>query len=493
MLINKINESFSYCEGTKDELNTAFNFLKVYDPSTKYDRLVQIGVRSPYKCFGSMQCGKLLVYNGHIGLIDSNYKPVTYKDDVIEFKGILDTLKLPFKPYDYQIKAAGYALLYKRALLKSCTSSGKSLIISMIIEFFRRKGLKGVLIVPNINLLTQFKSDIESYGLTDLYNEIQIHGDGNKSNFDTVLTISTWQSLVDEKRTNFDFIICDEVHRFASDVTSDIIQRCTSTPIRLGFTGTLPENPVDKMMLLGLFGEPYTVITSRELIERGLGCPVSIKSIVINYDNESKAEFRECSDYQKQLQYIIDHQKRNELIVKICTKLSLNNQNSLVLFQRTNHGKQLFIDIMKTLYPDINVENKDIVGKKSLEFQKQYNVFFLNGEQDSKTREEVRHILEDIPNAILLSNYSLLSTGVSIKALKNLILASPMKAFTTVSQSLGRLMRLHKDKKEAFVYDIVDNFSFRRPSGIFWKQYQHRISSSYEPEDFGVTEVPVNF
>lgn len=122
MLINKINESFSYCEGTKEELTTAFNFLKVYDPSTKYDRLVQIGVRSPYKCFGSMQHNKLLVYNGHIGLIDSNYKPVTYKDDVIKFRDTLKEMPLPFEPYDYQIKAAGYAIMYRRALLKSCTS-----------------------------------------------------------------------------------------------------------------------------------------------------------------------------------------------------------------------------------------------------------------------------------------------------------------------------------------------------------------------------------
>lgn len=411
--------------------------------------------------------------------------------DDLSHKKVISKTKIPEQEYlDFEISDPN-GLYIQNGIIHH--NSGKSLVISMILEYYRRKGLKGVLIVPNINLLTQFKADIESYGLDDLYNEIQVHGDGNKSNFDTVLTISTWQSLVDEKRTNFDFIICDEVHRFASDVTSDIIQRCTATPIKLGFTGTLPENPVDKMMLLGLFGEPKTIITSKELIGRGLGCPVSIKSIILNYNNVSKAEFRECTDYQKQLQYIIDHQRRNEIIVRLCTGLSSKNQNSLVLFQRTNHGKQLFMDIMKKLYPDVNVENKDIVGKKSLEFQKQYNVFFLNGEQDSKTREEVRHILEDIPNAILVSNFALLSTGVSIKALKNLILASPMKAFTTVSQSLGRLMRLHKDKKEAFVYDIVDNFSYKKPSGIFWKQYQHRIESSYNPEDFKVTEIKMDF
>lgn len=120
--ITKINESFSYCDGTKEELATAFNSLKIYDPSTKYDRLVQIGIRSPYKCFGSMQQGKLLIYNGHTHLVDSAYKQPTFKDDVIEFKNILKDMNLPFEPYDYQIRAVGYALLYKRALLKSCTS-----------------------------------------------------------------------------------------------------------------------------------------------------------------------------------------------------------------------------------------------------------------------------------------------------------------------------------------------------------------------------------
>ena len=83
--ITKINESFSCCDGTKEELATAFNSLKIYDPSTKYDRLVQIGIRSPYKCFGSMQQGKLLIYNGHTHLVDSTYKQPTFKDDVIEF------------------------------------------------------------------------------------------------------------------------------------------------------------------------------------------------------------------------------------------------------------------------------------------------------------------------------------------------------------------------------------------------------------------------
>lgn len=91
--------------------------------------------------------------------------------------------------------------------------------------------------------------------------------------------------------------------------------------------------------------------------------------------------------------------------------------------------------------------------------------------------------------SILIAPYQVMSTGVSIKNLHTLIFASPLKAFTTISQSLGRLMRKHKNKTESVVIDIVDNFGIRKPSGIFYSQYKHRLSSSYIPEEFSVKEI----
>lgn len=90
--------------------------------------------------------------------------------------------------------------------------------------------------------------------------------------------------------------------------------------------------------------------------------------------------------------------------------------------------------------------------------------------------------------SILIAPYQVMSTGINIKNLHTLIFASPLKAFTTISQSLGRLMRKHKDKKESVVIDIVDNFGVRRNGGIFYSQYRHRLSSSYIPEEFTVKE-----
>lgn len=91
-------------------------------------------------------------------------------------------------------------------------------------------------------------------------------------------------------------------------------------------------------------------------------------------------------------------------------------------------------------------------------------------------------------NNILVANTALLSTGVNIKRLHNLVMASPLKSYTTISQSIGRLVRLHESKSEANVYDIVDDLGTRTHTGVFWKQYQERLAKSYNPENLPVTE-----
>lgn len=92
---------------------------------------------------------------------------------------------------------------------------------------------------------------------------------------------------------------------------------------------------------------------------------------------------------------------------------------------------------------------------------------------------------------ILISNYQILSTGVNIRKLHNCIFASPLKAYTTITQSIGRGMRLYEHKKLFNVIDIVDDFGIRKPGGIFWKQYIHRKNTSYNPEEFPIYEKDV--
>lgn len=505
--IKQLDESYSYVDSDSATLIKLNDFLKVERPGCWYDPLVKSGFKSPYDYFGSVQNGKLLVLNGHIQLLKTfgvEQLSLTSDFNKDELNSFLDSVKplLPFAPHDFQEKAFVESLLNVKQINKMCTSSGKSLTISLIAEFFRRQGKKGLLLVPNINLLTQFKDDIKDYNLTDLYNDTHVIGGGqNIKHFDNALTISTWQSLQNwhDDLSELDFVITDESHRFASTETSEIVKKTINCKYKWGFTGTLPEDPTMKMELIGLFGLPKTYITSRELIDRGLATPIKINSIIFNYSDMDKKLFKAASvkigraqsAYPQQLKFIKEHEKRGEFITNLTCKLR-SSGNTLVLFQHTEHGKTMFMDVMKKLYPDVEVQNKDITGKKSFEFQEKYGVYFLNGEDDAKTREMTRKILEEHSDATLIANFALLSTGVSIKKLHNMILASPLKSYTTVTQSIGRLMRLHFAKTVANVYDCIDDFGIRKSGGIFYKQYEHRKNTSYSPEEYPVYEVNFN-
>lgn len=495
MLVTKVNETYSVITGADWPFkNRIIDFLKVQRPDAYFNKLVKLGIQSPFKYFTAIKGDNLFIYNGHRYLLKSfGITPENESSGVqdAEIDSFVNSLKLPFKPYDYQLDTVKKCLKNNKALIKSCTGSGKSLSISIILEFFRRKGLKGILVVPNINLLTQFKNDIESYGLTELLNEVRLLGNGNDSDFTTAVTITTWQSMIDKipSKPKLDFIICDEVHRETGDTVSSILKESVNTKIKLGFTGTLPEDQVAKMMLLGLFGEPDTVITSKELIARGLASPVSIKAVMLNYPGNVCNQFRQIPDYQKQLKFIKENKARTEVILKIAVSMREKGKNTLVLFQHTEHGKQIYTDIINRLYPEIKLENGNITGRKSFEFQSKVNVYFMNGEQTGEVRERQRNIIENIDGGIIVANYAVMSTGVNMKKLHCLVLASPLKAFTTISQSLGRLMRKHESKKEAVVFDIVDNFG---KSCIFMKQYKHRLSASYIPEEFDVQTVKMD-
>lgn len=297
----------------------------------------------------------------------------------------------------------------------------------------------------------------------------------------------TYNLHVEDNHNYFAEDICvSNCHRFASEETGSIIKNTINCKYKLGFTGTIPEDQSQKMMLFGLFGLPKTYIRSSELIDRGLATPIKINAIIFEYTNIDKSILREAKNFQQKLKYLKEHEPRNEFIVNLSTKLK---GNSLVLFSHTEHGKTLFLEIMKQLHPDVEVQNKDITGKKSFEFQEQYGVYFLNGEDDAKTRERTRMILEEHDNAILVANYALLSTGVNIKKLHNLVMASPLKSYTTITQSIGRGMRLHESKKEFVIFDLVDDLGIRKPGGMFYKQYQHRVASSYNSEGFPIKEI----
>lgn len=491
MNVQKVNESFYRIQGTHQELAPVTKRLQVERPDARFDPRVKRGIIPSYTSFYNVIDGALIIPSGLINFLhEFNIFPESKNPEfsIQEIHEYLQNVDLPFSPYDHQTKSFIDSITNYSQINLMCTGSGKSLTISLVADFFRSKGKKGLLVVPNINLLTQFKNDIKDYNLIELYDNTHTIGGGQTiKHFNKPFTISTWQSLMNfkSKLDEIDYILVDETHRAKGTQLQDIIQKSTNAKYKLGFTGTLNESAVDRMTLFGLFGLPVTYIRTNGLVKLGLATPVQINSIKFLYGANDKSLFRHTKNYSAQLSFIKDHENRNLFISRLSIQISKNSGNTLVLFQHTNHGKYLFHNIMEELYPEVEVKNKDIVGKKCFDYQNKHKVYFINGEVDADIREQIRVILETETNAILVANYAVLSTGVNIKNLHNMVLASPLKSFTTITQSIGRGVRTHISKEIFNVYDLYDAFT---PKGIFVKQYEYRKEQSYQSEGFPIVE-----
>jgi len=83
----------------------------------------------------------------------------------------------------------------------------------------------------------------------------------------------------------------------------------------------------------------------------------------------------------------------------------------------------------------------------------------------------------------IVASYGVFSTGINIKNLPNLIFAESMKSSIKVVQSIGRILRLHKSKKCAILYDICDDLSYKKHKNYLLKHFFARIKI-YDEQGF---------
>ena len=118
--------------------------------------------------------------------------------------------------------------------------------------------------------------------------------------------------------------------------------------------------------------------------------------------------------------------------------------------------------------------------------KKNRKVFFISGKTAVEDREAIRHITEKQKNAIIVASYGTFSTGVNIRNLHNIVFASPSKSRIRTLQSIGRGLRLAKEKTFAQLYDVVDNLEYGRRKNYTLNHFLERLKL-YNEEQFDYT------
>ena len=508
--IRKLNEVYNKIECEPSiayELNDFFTFDV---PGAKFMPSYRNKVwDGKIRLFNAMTCTLYGGLNRYLEEFSNSRKyEIEYDSDfssdefsLIEAKKFIEELKPKFNPRDYQLDAFVHAVRERRALLLSPTASGKSFIIYLITRYYNAKTL---IIVPTTTLVHQLEKDFRDYGygsdhgLSDnkqgSYSRSGRVGggmgttegrewtsgihkiySGQEKGSQAQVTITTWQSIYKQTKewfSQYEVVIGDEAHLFKAKSLTSILTKLEDCKYRFGFTGTLDGSQTHKLVLEGLFGPVRKVTTTAELIDQKHLASFKIKAIVLSYPDEIRQMIARASDYQSEIDYIVRLEARNNFIKNLV--LSLEG-NTLLLFQYVDkHGKILYDKL-----------SNDMGDRK---------VFFIHGGVDGEERDKVREIVENETDAIIVASFGTFSTGINIRNLHNVIFASPSKSRVRNLQSIGRGLRTSDTKKEATLFDIADDLSWKTKKNYTLLHFMERIKVYNEEKfDYKIYKVSLNF
>jgi len=401
---------------------------------------------------------------------DNKYYGLPFEvNKMVSKEGVKDyiTSISKYAPRDYQIDGVYEALRYNRKVIISPTSSGKSLMIYSLMRYYFAKQKNILIIVPTTSLVLQLYKDFQDYGW-DAENHCHLIYSGKEKETNKEVYISTWQALYKMPKKyfeKFECVICDECHISKAKSLVSILSKLCDAKYRFGFTGTLDGIEVNKLVLEGLFGPSYKIIRTDELMQKGHIALLNIQILLLKHSPNN------FETYEDEIQYLINHEKRNKFIKNLALDLK---GNTLVLFLRVeSHGQLLF----------------DLINNSKHDDRK---VFFVHGGIDTQNREEIREITETESNAIIVASYGTFSTGINIKNLHNVIFASPSKSRIRNLQSIGRVLRKSDSKNRATLYDISDDISTKFRKNYTLNHLVERIKI-YSEENFNYDIVTIPF
>jgi len=481
MLISKKNEVYLILSGLsaseKQELSDFFTFEV---PGAKFmptyrNRIWDGKIRLFSPATGEIYVGLL----PHLlKFCDSNHISYILEEgvddgrDVVRevVRGFIRSLKpkskgKSLKIRDYQLEAVQHALSRNRALLVSPTASGKSLIIYSLVRYYQLAGHKTLILVPTTSLVEQMYSDFQDYGWSSgTYCQKIYQGHDRKVTKDVV--ISTWQSIYKMPKKyfeNFGCVIGDEAHLFKAKSLTGIMTKLHQCKYRFGLTGTLDGTQTHRLVLEGLFGPVEKVVSTKELMDKKTLANLKIKCVILKHPN-----IREKMTYAEELTYITGNNKRNDFVANLLVHLT---GNSLCLFQLVEkHGKILY----------------DKVKEKA----NGTSIFFVYGATGATEREDIREIVDGEKHSITIASYGTFSTGINIRNINNIVLASPSKSKIRVLQSIGRGLRRSEIKDSILIFDIADDISYKERRNFTLTHFTERLNIYNEEQfDYEISKV----
>lgn len=270
-------------------------------------------------------------------------------------------------------------------------------------------------------------------------------------------------------------VVCDEAHRAGAESYWKVFHYLTNARVKVGLTGTLDKTKKISMAhIRGLFGKDLVKVTNKQMIERGVSARPHIRLVPIDEPTDLEPRIQAtmmAKGYSQlptadllsyQIAYdlgVVHNEYRNRVVAELAYKASSKLDKQAVLIMVTS------------------IEHGELIGEQLDKLGAEYQ--FLQGKDDSATREKA---IDDIVSGKLkiVIATKIFEAGIDIPNLKVLILCDALKSYISVIQKIGRVLRVMPDKRDVFIFDIVD----RTQSSLF-KHAQDRVRY-YKDEGFEV-------
>lgn len=346
--------------------------------------------------------------------------------------------------YDYQKKAVNALYLASMGgggILQSPAGSGKT---QMGIALAARLEGKTLWLTHTHDLLNQSRDRALLYMNKDLIGTIT-EGKVSIGKGITFATIQTMCKLdLDRYRDTWDVIIVDECHRAAGTPTTMTrfykVLNSLAAPFKYGLSATVHRSDGLIRATYALLGAIVYKVPDEAVKEKVM--PVTIWPVWTG-----RKSLIDCTNFDGTLNYarlinsLSTDEHRNGVILGAME--GNRGHPSLILSDRLEHLETL----MNFLPRDMATEAKMISGK-------------MTSKKGKAEREDAIEGMRTGKYKYLFATYSLAKEGLDIPCLERLYMATPVKDYAVVVQSIGRIARTCPGKEEPICYDFVDSIGY---------------------------------
>lgn len=343
---------------------------------------------------------------------------------------------------DYQKEDVRLALSFGRGIIESPTGTGKSYIIySICWNLLKMKCDPILILVPTLQLVRQMQSDFIKFGMDE--DEVQAFSSfAKKPNWKKAKVIiinSQWMLGHSKEIPDVKSFICDETHILKADNNITDLVKKIPTFVRFGFTGTLPEDIMDIWSVKGVIGPLLS--TSRAYEYQADGTLADIKIVSIRFKQHRSQPYTDDHNkrFYEEWKAIEKCKKSNSIIADLAMK---SKGNSIILFDHTEHGQELF----------------RICSMTALDTDKE--VRFIDGSIELDDRTAICEDIETKQNIVLVANAKCFGVGINIKNISSIILALSGKGQTKIIQAIGRGLRQLAGKTFLTLFDIHHSWKY---------------------------------